>query len=173
MASEPVTYLERKSDADVSSWIVELEVTGIIYVDIDRLMLYNDCFGHVQGDEVIEKVALVIVESLLNEKSKIARLGGDEFIVLMKDIPKNRALEIAEHIRQSVEALDIPMINSAYAKTYEYKNGHYPVTVSVGVITLTCPLQSDFHTKWLVNLAYEIAQLAKLMGRNRVVRVDA
>ena len=92
-------------------------------MDIDYFKLYNDNYGHQEGDECISKVARILHEVQVPGKILAARYGGDEFIVLASDMDQNDLLQLADRIRNGVMAMDIP---HAYSKTIPL------VTVSQG-----------------------------------------
>jgi len=64
--------------------------------DVNGLKLINDSFGHVVGDELLKKVA-VVIRSGCREGDIIARLGGDEFVILL---PKTDAFETEQIIKR-------------------------------------------------------------------------
>ena len=59
---------------------------GIIFFDIDDFKMINDTKGHPAGDEVLKKVAKILLEVFPNPKFKVFRIGGDEFSVLSEKI---------------------------------------------------------------------------------------
>ena len=90
-------------------------------LDADDLKPVNDRFGHGVGDKLIISIAQVVQESL-RETDVLARYGGDEFIVILTETPKDRAIEVAECIRASVE-------NTSFSSAGERVSS----TISVGV----------------------------------------
>lgn len=96
---------------------------ALILVDIDYFKIYNDQYGHQMGDDCLRSVAAVLQEHARRNGDISARYGGEELIIIAIDTHLNDALQMAEHIRQSVAALDL-------------SNAHTPagrVTVSIGV----------------------------------------
>lgn len=102
--TDPLTrcFNRRKfmSDFDV---IAEKE-HGFLILDIDNFKSINDCYGHDMGDDVLEKIASVIV-LVLGKKHNCYRIGGEEFVVIFRGVSKLTAVEISEDIRAGVEAL--------------------------------------------------------------------
>ncbi|GAB6154473.1 hypothetical protein JCM17380_32230 [Desulfosporosinus burensis] len=74
----------------------------LVIGDVNGLKLINDSFGHALGDEVLKKVAEVIMKEIRTDDI-IARLGGDEFVILL---PKTNAFE-AEQIIKRITDLSI------------------------------------------------------------------
>jgi diguanylate cyclase (GGDEF)-like protein len=69
--------------------------TCLMIVDLDRFKEINDRYGHAAGDLLLQHVAEVFAGQV-PEAGLLARLGGDEFAVLLKDVPTETALEIAQ-----------------------------------------------------------------------------
>ena len=74
---------------------------GAILLDIDHFKRVNDDFGHVQGDKVIQAVALKL-KGFETENRLIARYGGEEFIVVTFDCDEAQLMALAEAIRIDV-----------------------------------------------------------------------
>ena len=75
---------------------------SLLMLDSDDLKTVNDEFGHAVGDKLIITIAQVVQESL-RRTDFLARFGGDEFVAILTETPGDRALEVAERIRTSVE----------------------------------------------------------------------
>ena len=94
----------------------------IILFDIDNFKKFNDSYGHLKGDEVLQ-----ILSSLINKNIRttdtFARWGGEEFIVLLDNITLDKAELIAENFRYLIESMnieDIPIVTSSFGVT-EFK----------------------------------------------------
>lgn len=74
---------------------------GAILLDIDHFKRVNDDFGHVQGDKVIQAVALKLKE-FETANRLIARYGGEEFVVVTFDCNESQLMALAEAIRVDV-----------------------------------------------------------------------
>ena len=73
-----------------------------LFIDIDYFKKINDNYGHQTGDEILKEVAQIIRE-LVRSTDVVARYGGEEFIVLLSHKGKQKATEIAERIRETIE----------------------------------------------------------------------
>lgn len=78
---------------------------GILMVDLDGFKLINDTYGHINGDEVLKKIASILVKSVRGDDFP-CRPGGDEFVLLLPDITDGRGQSLAEQIRSMIEVLD-------------------------------------------------------------------
>jgi len=127
---------------------------GLAIVDIDFFKLYNDHYGHIAGDRCLQRVAAQL-EQHVRERDLAARYGGEEFAVVMPDTTIDAAVQICEHVRRAVVALDQPHPRAT--------EGH--VTVSVGAAAETPRRGSPGH---LMEAADTELYRAKRTGRNRV-----
>jgi len=129
---------------------------SLIILDVDNFKSVNDTHGHLQGDEVLR----VIGRLLLDEPRAIdepARYGGEEFVVALPETGTDGAVELAERIRERLEAEEIPLLDGS---------GPLRVTASFG--TATMPV-SAATVRQLFVAADEALYEAKRSGKNRVV----
>ena len=129
---------------------------ALAMVDIDRFKLINDRHGHLCGDRV-----LVAVAQLLRENTRsadlLARIGGEEFIIVLPDMPPERALEACERLRECI-------CNHPWHPLAEGLD----VTVSIG-LTSAPPYEATA----LYDRADRALYQAKQGGRNRVQAFSA
>ncbi len=98
-----------------------------IMMDIDFFKKFNDTYGHTAGDLVLKSVSDCIKKSI-REYDIASRYGGEEFVILLPTTDINDAYNVAERLRQKVEAtkVDIPREDG----TIEHS---LSVTISLGV----------------------------------------
>jgi diguanylate cyclase (GGDEF)-like protein len=120
-----------------------------VLVDVDRLEPLNQRFGHPFGDEVIRAVGDVLQTSCRTE-DLVCRYGGEEFAILTPNTPGERAMLLAERLRQSVAL-----------RVLTCRGQRLTVTCSFGV----ADAESD---QSIVLEATEALARAKAGGRNRV-----
>ncbi len=130
---------------------------SLLVIDVDKFKDYNDTYGHKAGDECLRRVAQGIREVLKRPSDIVARYGGEEFVALLPDTPQVGAEQIAEAIREGVEALGIPHASSGVAPV---------VTVSVGVCGMDPGSRVELDE--LIQRADQALYRAKSEGRNRV-----
>ena len=79
--------------------------------DIDHFKSYNDRFGHAVGDRVIKAVAKVLGTGLRAE-DLLGRYGGEEFCLMLPGVDIQRAVEIAERLREGIESFGGPSVRA-------------------------------------------------------------
>lgn len=126
-------------------------------IDIDFFKLFNDTYGHVAGDEVLQKVAAGVREVCRADGDIAARYGGEEFAVVLPGRMLEEAAALADELVRHVEGLKIPHMQSA---TSAY------VTISVGVAS--CMPAKAQEPSALILAADEALYHAKRGGRNKV-----
>jgi diguanylate cyclase (GGDEF)-like protein/PAS domain S-box-containing protein len=129
-------------------------VLSLLMLDIDRFKLVNDTYGHHVGDIVLQALAEVCRREL-RDVDVFGRIGGEEFAVLLPETGAERALRVAERLRQAVAA--------AAVRVEERSNVRF--TVSIGVATLT---DADGCVDTLLQRADQALYEAKESGRNAV-----
>src|ERR1044072_2339767 len=87
---------------------------NLLMIDIDRFKDLNDNFGHDAGDEAIRRIGRVLREGTRGI-DLAARIGGEEFAVLLVETGKEGAREVAERLRASIKALEIPRASNITA----------------------------------------------------------
>ena len=81
---------------------------AVALLDIDFFKLYNDAYGHPQGDVCLQQIAQACKASVVRATDCFARYGGEEFGVVIPDAEARCASKIAERLRVAVEQLAIP-----------------------------------------------------------------
>ena len=128
---------------------------SIILCDIDYFKLYNDTYGHQQGDVCLEQVAEAMSSIIKRPADIFARYGGEEFVAILPETERRGAVKIAEKMRTVTKKLAIPHSTSAIASV---------VTVSIGVATIVP--HADDNPGMLIQAADDALYLAKNRGRD-------
>jgi diguanylate cyclase (GGDEF)-like protein len=105
--TDPLTGLYNRYhfDATMTHEIARCRRYGVplslLLVDVDRLKLLNDRWGHHAGDQALSRVAGAIQQSLRGTDIA-ARLGGDEFAIILPDTDAVAGLIVATRIRRNL-----------------------------------------------------------------------
>ncbi len=125
---------------------------SLILLDIDHFKSFNDTYGHQLGDQVLAITARILKQSLRGADIP-ARYGGEEFATILPETGPQEALRVAERIRTSVEAVEVP-----------YREKALRVTVSLGVASFPAHSKEKLD---LVKKADMAMYESKRSGRNR------
>ncbi|OYR22982.1 diguanylate cyclase [Brucella thiophenivorans] len=130
---------------------------SVIMVDIDFFKLFNDTYGHPEGDRCITMVAAVLARTVNKVSGMTARYGGEEFACVLPGSDPNSALATAKEIQLQIQSLNIPHPGSPVGPT---------VTVSIGIASdRTHPEVGSF--LWLQNADQQL-YISKRTGRNKI-----
>ncbi|MDR0821545.1 MAG: diguanylate cyclase [Oscillospiraceae bacterium] len=133
---------------------------SFLMLDLDKFKVYNDTYGHNQGDILLAAVGKILDKYARRATDMSARWGGEEFAVILQNTSVEPAAEIAERIRAAIENLDVPL--------YERPEVITKVTVSIGVSSIN-PASDKEKMNELMTRADDCLYEAKAAGRNRVV----
>ncbi len=128
---------------------------GLVMLDIDDFKRVNDTYGHQQGDEVLALVAGVL-RDLSRDLDAPARYGGEEMAVVLPQTDAGGAVQLAERMREAIEALQVPRVGGG---------GTLHVTASFGVASVP---ESAAERSALIAAADAALYRAKRAGKNRV-----
>ena len=123
---------------------------SVILIDIDHFKAINDKYGHLEGDNVLVKVAKIL-QNNTRKTDIVGRWGGEEFLILASNTTLDHAAVLAEKLRHTIEEASFGAV------------GHK--TISVGVSTF----QETLTTTEIIDKADQALYKAKNSGRNKVV----
>lgn len=87
-------------------YLLEAERNGyslaIIFLDLDRLKMINDSWGHSLGDRIIREVAHRI-KACMESRNIIARSSGDEFLILVDHVDESQAQSVVKDLMNRIE----------------------------------------------------------------------
>jgi diguanylate cyclase (GGDEF)-like protein/PAS domain S-box-containing protein len=126
---------------------------ALCYVDLDQFKIVNDTSGHVAGDELLKQLAHHLSREIRSSDT-LARLGGDEFGVILENCTIDKALAIAEMLREAVTNF-----------RFVWQGRSYQVGASIGLV----PINHESGTiTELLSAADSACYVAKDRGRNRI-----
>lgn len=158
---DPLTNVyNRRYFSEISNKMLSLTTRnshdlGIIILDIDKFKNINDTYGHGLGDKVIIELAQNLKE-IVRDSDIVSRFGGEEFVILMYNINLENAQNVAEKIRQHVEAIEI--IDNDLTLRF---------TVSLGVALYDEAIDNK-NLEYTLKRADKALYMAKQNGRNQV-----
>lgn len=94
---------------------------SVVMGDVNGLKLTNDIFGHVSGDELLEKAGKVFKKAC-RKGDVVARRGGDEFIMLLPKTTKDEAEKIIKKIKNDFSKEEIRTIKGSISMGCDTKN---------------------------------------------------
>jgi len=126
---------------------------SLLLLDIDNFKVYNDSYGHLEGDKVLVRIGQII-KSCLRKIDSAYRYGGEEFTVILPETNGQKANNVAQRIRTAVE------LESFFPEPGKAVS----ITVSVGV--------TEYFKKeklsTFIQKADQAMYNAKADGRNRI-----
>lgn len=133
---------------------------SVILLDVDKFKLFNDNYGHIEGDKCLILLADLLSNLFVRSGEVVGRYGGEEFVIILGYTDQEKAIKDASRIEAALAEAQIP---------HEYSEVSDVVTVSQGVFTLVP------NGKESIEQIYERAdkQLyqAKQAGRNQYISV--
>jgi diguanylate cyclase (GGDEF)-like protein len=132
---------------------------SVIMADIDHFKAFNDHYGHIAGDNCLQKVSNTLTGLISRSNDLACRYGGEEFCIVLPDTNLEGVSHVADRLRVRVERLKI-----------EHAVGGGKVTLSLG--TCTSIPDQNCSAEQLIACADKALYEAKQRGRNRVVSFE-
>ncbi len=131
---------------------------GLIFLDIDHLKRINDSGGQTAGDDVLVRVAETLSQAAPVAKD-VYRIAADQFVVILESVDAERAMAVAEQLRERLAAT-----------RFYWESRYFSVTASFGVVLLDRELPNPMEA---IRRADDACAAAKRAGRNTVQFYDA
>jgi diguanylate cyclase (GGDEF)-like protein len=135
---------------------------AIVMLDVDFFKLYNDEYGHLEGDRVLQQLAKVFASSARRSGDLAARYGGEEFVLVLPGLSLQEAEAVALAVTAEIRALGIPHSGGI----------GQVVTISAGVAAIQPQAGMDDSRDRLVREADKALYQAKAAGRNCVRTIE-
>lgn len=133
---------------------------SVIMIDVDCFKMYNDTYGHAEGDKVLLKIAQVLKDLADEYHCFATRWGGEEFALLLFDVPEAFVKEMCNEVKTRVNQLQINHNTSHISDV---------VSVSIGASTKTILQPDDILA--CIKQADEALYFVKEHGRNNFEHV--
>jgi len=130
---------------------------SLFIIDIDYFKLYNDFYGHQQGDACLIEVAQTLNHFTQRDGELAARYGGEEFAIVLTESTEQYALEHAHKCLQAIRDLKIEHQPSKCSKY---------VSISMGIAT--SGNTQELSPEYLIKRADKALYKAKESGRNQL-----
>ncbi|CAM4143132.1 GGDEF domain-containing response regulator [Pseudoalteromonas ostreae] len=147
-------YLEEEVGNALKQSEREKKPFSVLMIDIDHFKLYNDHYGHLQGDICLKQIANVFADTIKRPHDVAIRFGGEEFLIVLPYTD----LEGMTHVCKQI----ILQLNKSNIEHSQSSTGQ--VTVSIGGVTYD--KQNIMGLNELISLADEGLYCAKRDGRN-------
>jgi len=128
---------------------------SLLMIDIDYFKHYNDTNGHLDGDQILKAIA-ILIERGVRQTDIVARFGGEEFAAILINASPKDALDIAERVRRNVAETPFPNGRAQ-------PNGRLTVSIGVATFSPSFTTPDDF-----IREADNALYRAKRAGRDRV-----
>lgn len=129
---------------------------AVALIDIDYFKLYNDYYGHLEGDICLQQVSQSL-EQTIRESDRLYRYGGEEFLLILPDTDQGGATVLAKRLVENLYDAAMPHCKSAYNV----------VTISVGIASCSAADGDNGTWKDVVERADKSLYGAKSAGRNQ------
>lgn len=150
-------YFDQKLKIEFNRCRRSSQKLSLIFADIDFFKLYNDTYGHQQGDECLQLIASIFQLSGKRLSDVAARYGGEEFALLLPDTDTKGALKVANLIMDRVKNKKIVHESSPVSKF---------VTLSIGIATITP--DNSVKDEAIIDLADRALYVSKRNGKNQI-----
>jgi diguanylate cyclase (GGDEF)-like protein len=121
----------------------------VMMIDFDNFKNYNDKYGHMAGDIVLQKLSKIMKE-IIRDVDFLCRYGGDEFVAIFPETDASFALDVAERMRKKIASQKIQP----------------RITLSIGIASFPHDAREKSR---LIDLADQACYEAKQRGGNRVI----
>lgn len=128
---------------------------ALIMIDIDYFKQYNDCYGHIQGDQCLQRVAKTLATAATRSRDFFARFGGEEFMLVLPETDEVSAVKVAERCRNLIFKEQIAHSQSAVSQI---------LSISLGVGAIS-PAHQDAIPTFIESVDRRL-YAAKQRGRN-------
>ena len=129
----------------------------LLMVDMDKLKMVNDMYGHQSGDVAIQNLGKALSKTCLRQSDVLCRLGGDEFAAILHNTDWKMAQTLAKRLQEQLAEMPAP-----------HPSMEFSVGASVGVAQLE--IHEDVE-EWVAR-ADKALYKAKQNGRERICVAD-
>lgn len=131
---------------------------SVLLIDVDYFKLFNDHYGHAEGDACLRSIASALKEHMHRNTDFVARYGGEEFVCILPDTYESGAANMANTLLDAIRELGI---------AHQLSEVSDVITASIGIRTFHFSPASSIGQGVLLEQADQALYKAKKSGRNR------
>jgi diguanylate cyclase (GGDEF)-like protein len=171
-------YNDRWFHVRLNETLAEARQSGkeavLLFLDLDRFKVINDCHGHLAGSQVLREVGFILKRIVQRGDATVARYGGDEFVMILPRTTLDEGLRVCEEIRQAIESATFLEREWGFSMPPLRLSG--VLSASIGVARYIPDADStesfDIEKSELLRRADIAMYRAKELGKNQVVVWD-
>jgi diguanylate cyclase (GGDEF)-like protein len=171
-------YNDRWFHVRLNETMTEARASGkeavLLFMDLDRFKIINDCHGHLAGSQVLREVGFLLKRIIQRGDATVARYGGDEFVMILPETSIEDGLRVCEEIREAVESATFLEREWGFSMPPLHLRG--VLSASIGVARyVPDPATTDsldMERSELLRRADIAMYQAKSLGKNKVVVWD-
>ncbi|MDR4508673.1 MAG: GGDEF domain-containing protein [Candidatus Brocadiaceae bacterium] len=148
-------YFQSYLEKEISRSARRKETLCLILADVDHFKYFNDSYGHQVGDFILKELC-TLMSKALRDYDLLARYGGEEFAIILVATTQQKALVVAEKLRETIAM-----------HSFIHNDKAYTVTVSFGIAEIKAAVDT-FSKNELISFADKALFESKKNGRNRV-----
>jgi diguanylate cyclase (GGDEF)-like protein len=168
-------YNDRWFNVRLTESLAEARKSGseavLIFMDLDRFKVINDCHGHLAGSQVLREVGFHLKRIVQRGDATVARYGGDEFVMILPNTTLEEGIVVAEEIRSTIENASFLDREWGFSMPPLHLRG--VISASIGLAQhlpdaeMALPIEQEKNT--LLKRADAAMYRAKSQGKNQVV----
>jgi len=178
-ALNPLTRLPGSPaiEEEVMRRVADNEPFAFCYVDADNFKAYNDVYGYAKGDDVIKRIAALLVEkakAVAGDDYFVGHVGGDDFVLVTgQDTAEQAAKAITEDFDKLIgEYYNEVDRRRGFITTMDRKNKTRDFPIMSLTVAIVAPRTQQKHYAKIVESAAELKRYAKdLPSRNGSIYV--
>src|SRR5439155_6410206 len=145
------TYFDQTLAAQLSLSRRSGQPISVVVCDLDHFKEINESCGHLTGDEALRVVA-ACMQATCRIEDVVCRYGGEEFGIIVPNTPADRALIMAERLRNNIAKLKL-----------QHRGVPVPIMCSFGIADVASAGDKD-----IVAAADAALYREKHRGRNQI-----
>lgn len=143
-------------DREIQRSVTNGRPLAIIMMDVDGFKLFNDTYGHQEGDRLLKQVADVL-RSRFDDKVVVGRYGGDEFMAILPGTGRNEAAQDSAGLLQAL----------SQERVRPHRGGDLPIVLSIGLAV--CPDDSRHKEELVAYADASLFEAKQLSGSSLVI----